>query len=145
MSFSFALTDFRPNSPFLQLPENFRKPLFFWCFQGVYKGNIGWKWVNIYLLLTFNKIVLGNFAKITLKHWEGVLYCRSQIYSFTKKHLWRCGFVKFLTDILKNTLGHKIHYPCEYANCNAAIFKVWHSEKRYFQKYSCLILTERCI
>ena len=27
-------------------PENTRRPKIFWCFQGVYNGNIGQKWVK---------------------------------------------------------------------------------------------------
>ena len=37
---------FFPIFPFYT-PENIRKPLVFWCFPGVKKGNIGKKWVNI--------------------------------------------------------------------------------------------------
>ena len=43
----------------------------FWCFQGVYNGNIGKKWVK-YLVFaeaaTYKKGVLKNFPLFTGKH-----------------------------------------------------------------------------
>ena len=34
-------------------PWKHQKPEVFWCFQGVEKRNIGWKWVNLKLLFLY--------------------------------------------------------------------------------------------
>ena len=48
---------FLVNVPILYPPENTRKPLVFWCFQGVWNGNIGQKWLRSIFSLCRNQVV----------------------------------------------------------------------------------------
>ena len=54
-TFCSSLTHFWIMFPF-NLPENSRKPLIFWCFQGVEKGCLGNEWVNLSWIQTFTKL-----------------------------------------------------------------------------------------
>ena len=54
MSKTSPLTHFQPLFHFYA-PGNIIKPEFFWCFQGKWKWNIGWKWVKQNFLFTVSK------------------------------------------------------------------------------------------
>ena len=60
---------FPANVPILYPPENTRKPLVFWCFQGVWNGKICRKWVT------------WSFKRnIERDQWHGMSYCTCNLH-----------------------------------------------------------------
>ena len=47
-------------------PENIRKPVVFWCFQGVSKEISGMKWINTFIELDQNTYSSGQTYQIFL-------------------------------------------------------------------------------
>ena len=61
-------------------PENIRKPEVFWCFQGVQKWYIGWKWVNHDRWRRENchyyrVVALAFYFMVTPNRWKRANWC----------------------------------------------------------------------
>ena len=76
-------------------PENIRKPELFWCFQGVYKWNIGWKWVNLNFWLRSSQ---WNSGKVYLLLYSVTL---KQRWSFKIKILIHINFEQLQKELMR--------------------------------------------
>ena len=82
--FQNEFNSFPSNVPLIYPPENIRKSEDFWCFQGVYKWNIGWKWVKeqkggflTTLFSTLGVSLLRNILKLKRINRERVGFIRA--------------------------------------------------------------------
>ena len=67
------INPFHATGLFLHPPENIRKPLVFWCFQGVQKETSGLKWVNLITVKNCSPACLVPYKHITyIPRWNNV-------------------------------------------------------------------------